>query len=375
MKRILTFLLASVCLLILTSCMSDEEQQKAKQNEQLAVPIVQNYLNEHFGGGILGDAACITETKSDPLFPVVNQYATGYVRVSVWADWRNFSVIANVNTSACYDNYNRDSIIRSMRERAASSLLVDSPDYIEVHYRLKGLQSMYFDGFAERNDIDADAVLESGRYDISVICRYIASEMDFSQIDASGFFPKQNSAPVRLALVNFRDRGRYSSNDMTSIFEKYDGDDFYRCSDILTAQTDPDADKPDILQDYVHASLKAINGMELAWDAGRFDLQAAPTESGITIACTALQDSSVGSVPDDADGDTNETADHERSKIYCFFDKSRLEETVKVNGADDLHTHPYTWKLRSGTQNGDYICKELSPDSRHTTYTLEFSWK
>ncbi|MFT4147004.1 MAG: hypothetical protein QM644_21395, partial [Mobilitalea sp.] len=66
--RKLVYIFIIICLLPLTACMSKEERKIARDNERLAKPIVQEYLELNYGSGeiISLDSRCHSSTLNTP---------------------------------------------------------------------------------------------------------------------------------------------------------------------------------------------------------------------------------------------------------------------------------------------------------------------
>ena len=77
--RKLYYFFIILCLLPLTACMSREEKEKARDNEKLAEPIVQEYLDLNYGGGEIISLDCLLRPRQELVNPRYNDRACSYV--------------------------------------------------------------------------------------------------------------------------------------------------------------------------------------------------------------------------------------------------------------------------------------------------------
>lgn len=380
-----------ICFLPLTACMSKEEKAIARNNEKLAEPIVQEYLELNYGGGEIQYLKCLNLPRRDTVIPSFSEYASTYVKSSVIVNEKEFSVLVDVNTGVCYDNYNELVVVDDLKNYAVSSLSVDTPYDFEIHYYQKDM-----DGQLDRSDYanyteyginSVDDLFEKDQYEILLVCKYIASDMDFGSIDAKHFFPAKELSDVYLALVNFRSNERYITEDMaSSYYFKFDNEEYYySLSDVVTAYKikmyDSESDEyiynDNVNYNYARYQSKSINGIEFAWNDFVYDIdfKELPAEKEVqteyynretfysvdnkvvSVECTSLLD------------DTYETYGIEDS-IYCYFDKDLFGSEMVITESNDNEKTYDIWTL--DWKRDDYIYRWLSPYDEKTSFTLGF---
>lgn len=386
-KLIYIFIIMTTCSLLLTACMSREERAKAANNEALAKPIVQGYLKMNYGGGKVKSLECLNLSRSSGVIPDFRDYASSYVKSSVIVNNQKFSVITNVETGQCYDNYNEQLIMKALKDYAVSSLSIVMPHNIEVHYSLKGLYGIRYNdyaGFAEFGVKTADDLFEKDGYQIYVVCKYIASDMDFESVDVKNFFPASDVSDVYLAIVNFRSYERYTDDDMVYFenFYFYGASHYYSLSDVVTAYKEknfyPESGKyvydDNIYYDYAHYLSKTINGIEFSWNDLLYtlDFEEIPAEkevqteyySGATFYATNEKDVSISC--------TSRLDDTQKSsiQIYCYFDKALSGRQVlvveSVDNSKKYNVFTLEWKTN------DCLYRYLNVYKPKASFTIGF---
>lgn len=376
-----------ICLLSLTACMTKEDKEKAKDNERLARPIVQEYLKLNYGSGKIDYLKCLNSPGKGTILPDFYKNPSSYVKASVIVNKKEFSVITNVITGQCYDNYNEQLVAEDFKNCAVSSLSIAAPYDVEVHYYLKDLDGELpdskYDGFTEYGIKSVKDLYKKDRYQIYVVCKYITSDMNFGSVDVKRFFPSEVSE-VYLALVNFRSKDRYISGDMASLndFNFNNHQHYYSLSDVVTAvkekKYDEKSDKfvydDSVDYNYSRYLSKSINGIEFAWNdfAYALDFEVIPAEKelqtrdtdskifystndkAVLVRCTSLLD------------DMDESDD----RFYCFFDKALYNKEVVVNDSGNSYKKYDEWTLNFKTDS--YIYQWLSPNDKKTLFTLGF---
>lgn len=386
-KLIYIFIIMITCLLLLTACMSREERAKAANNEALAKPIVQEYLKVNYGGGKVKSLECLNLSRSSGIIPDFKNYASPYIKSSVVVNNKKFSVITNIETGQCYDNYNEQLVMKALKDYAVSSLSIVMPHDIEVHYYLKefyGINYNNYVGFTEFGVKTIDDLFEKDGYRIYVVCKYIASDMDFKSIDVEHFFSIPEVYDMYLAIVNFRSDDRYTADDMVSFKSFYfEGQKhYYSLSDVVTAYKEKNSysDSEDysynnnVYYSYAHYLSKTINGIEFAWNDLLYtlDFEEVPAEkevqteyySGATFYATNEKAVSIRC--------TSRLDDTQKSsiQIYCYFDKALYKSQVLVaeNVDDNKKYKVFTLEWKTD----DRLYQYLNVYKPKASFTLGF---
>lgn len=387
--RKLAYIFIIICLLPLTACMSKEEKAKARNNEALARPIVQEYLEANYGSGKIKSLDCLNGPSQAKVIPIYNDYASSYVKSSVIVDKKEFSVIANVETGQCYDNYNEGLIVDDFKNYAVSSLSIPVPYDIEVHYYLKDLDceigdSSDYADFTEHGMSSVDGLFKKDQYQIYLVCKYIASDMDFGSVDTKRFFPASKVSDVYLALINFRSNDRYIDGDMVSLghFDFDRSQHYYSLSDVVTAYKEKELDTESekfIYSDSVNYSYarylsENIDGIEFVWNDFDYalDFKMVPAEKevqpqysnektfystdekAVSVESTRLLDNLYDSDP----------------PIYCYFDKALYKKQMIITRSSDSDKSCDIWPIKVKTDS--YICRSMDNYGKKTTFTLGF---
>lgn len=386
--RKLAYIFTIICLFSLTGCMSKEEKEKAKNNETLARPIVQDYLKMNYGSGEIKSLDSLNRPKRDLVLPDFSKITSSYVKSSVIVNKKEFSVITNVETGQCYDNYNEQLVVDALKNYTASSLSIDAPYDIEVHYYLKDLDGELngssFGNFTEYGITSVDDLFKNDQYQIYLICKYVASDMDFGSVDTKRFFPASEVSDVYLALLNFRSKDRYNAGDMVSLDQFYFGgpNNQYSLSDVVTAYKVKAYDsesKKSYYDDNVNYRFarylsKSINGIEFVWNdiAYALDFEVVPAEKEIQ-----MEDHS-GKTFYSTDGKAIsvectfrlDKRDDEDDRIYCYFDKALNKREMIVT---DNNSEYRKYDLSTLQRDSDgYIYDALYIYNKEMSYTLGF---
>jgi hypothetical protein len=376
--------------------MSKEERAIARNHEKLAGPIVQEYLELNYGGGEIDYVKCLKLPDRDTVIPDFSDYASPYVRTAVIVDEKEFFVLVNVKTGKCYDNYNEQLVVDDFKSYAVSTLSIDIPYDFEVNYFLKELDldgqlnGSDYANYTEYGISSVDDLFENDQYEISVICKYIASDMDFKSVDTKRFFPATEVSDVYISLVNFRSNERYISEDIAGYeYYAFEGNRFfYYLSDVVIANKKKEYDQESdnfiysdtVNHSYARYNSTSINGIEFAWNDSIYDLdfKVVPAEkevrtkhySGepyysvdhkvVSVECTSLLE--------DTD-DTYAMNDIDDS-IYCYFDKALYGKEIVVSESSNNETRYDVWSL--DWKEDDYIYQWLSTYNEKTSFTLGF---
>ena len=289
---------------------------------------------------------------------------------------KKFSVITNVETGECYDNYNEQLITKALKDYAVSSLSIVMPHDIELHYYINGLYGIKYNdyaGFTEFGVKTVDDLFKKDGYRIYMVCKYIASDMNFENINVKNFFPASDVSEVYLAIVNFRSDDRYTSDDMVSFGNFYFESPQHYLSDVVTAYKEQnfDSDAEDYVYNdnvychYAHYLSKTINGIEFAWNDLLYtlDFEEVPAEKevqtqyysgetlyainekAISITCTSRLD------------ETQESS----IQIYFYFDTSLAGTKMLLTENEDddkkYELHTLEWKTNNRLYQYENIYK------------------
>ncbi|BCJ93830.1 hypothetical protein acsn021_13990 [Anaerocolumna cellulosilytica] len=393
--RKLTYIFIIISLLALTGCTSKEERQKAKDNEVLAKPIVQEYLELNYGGGKVDYLDCLKTpiTDNGPI-PLFYKNASPFVKASVRVNDKEFLVIANVETGKCYDNYNESLVLEDLKSYVVSSLSIDAPYEMEVHYYPKELigevDNSKYENFAEYGISSTDGLFKNDHYRIYVVCKYIDSDMEFGSVDTKHFFPETEVSEVYLALINFRNKDRYIKGDMVSVsnFRFNDYQHYYSLSDVVTAKKEKvlDYESQNYVYDdnvdynYARYRLESMNGIEFVWNDSLFsvDLEVVPAEKEIQTKFYEYYTTNDEAVYLESTPRLENT-DYIRkdidNKIYCYFDKAMYDQEILITYNNDSYNKEDDWTVKEtlSLKTDGYIYEHLYiSDNKKTTMTLGF---
>jgi hypothetical protein len=394
-KRKLAYIFIIICLLALTGCTTKEERQQAKNNEALAKPIVQEYLQLNYGGGKVGYLDCLkTPIRGNGPVPLFYKDASPFVRASVRVNDKEFLVIANVETGQCYDNYNELLVLEDLKSYVTASLSIDVPFEIEVHYYPKELigevDDSKYEGFTEYGISSTEDLFKNDQYRIYVVCKYVASDMNFENVDTKHFFPETEVSEVYLALINFRNKDRYIDGDMVSVsaFRFNDYQHYYSLSDVVTANKEKILDyesqnyvyDDNVNYNYARYRSESINGIEFIWNDSLYSVnfKVVPAEKEIQTKISeyyATNDEAVYleciprvEITDDIRNDID-------NDIYCYFDKAMYNKEILITYNNDSYNKEDVWTVdRTLSLRTDrYIYNPLYiSDNEKTTLTLGF---
>lgn len=375
-----------ICLLPLSGCMSWSQRQKAGQNVSLARPIVHQYLEQNYAGGRIKSSVSLNHLGGDGPIPNFNRYASSYVKSLVIVDKREFSVLVNVDTGQCYDNYNAQYTTEDLKEYTVSSLSIAAPQDTEVHFYprdLKGaIKSSEYMGFAEFGVKTAGDLFAADKYQLYVVCKYIASDMDFGSVDVRRFFPEAEGTNMYLALVNFRHKDRYIDGTITSLssFGFSQQQYYYSLSDVVTAYKTVDSNQKSLEQDdnvnykYDRYASNTVNGIEIVWNASAYalDIKEVPVEEinrtqtyegetfysadgkAASIQCTSLSD----------------TIKKQDSDIYFFFGEDLYKKQILLTRYDEFGEKNELWTLDWRADH--YLYRSLYARGKNASLLLGF---
>ena len=384
--RKLAYIFIILCLLPLIACTSKEEKEKEKNNEKLAKPIAQEYLNLNYGGGEIISLDCLRQPRKELVIPIYSDHASSYVKSSVIVNNKEFSIITNVETGQCYDNFNDQLVRDNFKKHAVSALSIDVPYDIEVHYYQKDLigelEKKYYANFTEYGVSSLEDLYEKDQYEVYVVCKYIASDMDFESIDAKNFFAKSDISDVYLALINFRSKDRYITDEFTSqdYFYFDSPKHYYSLCDVVIASRYKELDigtgelvyVEDVNYSYAHYASKNINGIEFTWNDYDYnlDFEVVPAEkeiqtedySGVTFYSTKDKAILISCTPH------LEDTYNINNSIYCFFDKELDNSEMLITKIYEKGINYQRWTIES--KKDSY--QSLSISDTSALFTLGF---
>lgn len=375
-----------ICLLPLTACMSREEKEKARDNEKLAKPIMQEYLDLNYGGGEIISLDCLLSPRKELVIPIYNDRASSYVKSSVNVNNKKFSIITNIETGQCYDNFNDQLIADNLKKHAVASLSIDVPYDIEVQYYpydlIGEVEKEYYTNFTKDGVSSLDELYEKDQYEVYVVCKYIASDMNFEDINTKSFFTESDISDLYLALINFRSKDRYITDAFTSKDYYYfdNSEHYYSLSDVVIAIRNEELDNEtgeyvyddNVNYSYEHYASENINGIEFVWNDCDYDLDFEVVAAEKEIQTEYYSDISFYSTNDKAisirctphlkniyDIDNN---------IYCYFDEELYDSEMLITKFSDKDTYYQRWTVES--KKDSYQNLRISNES--VLFTLGF---
>lgn len=363
-KRKLVCIFCILCLLSLTACMSRDEKEKARDNEKLAQPIVQEYLDLNYGGGEIISLDCLLSPRKELVIPIYSDQASSYVKSSVIVNKKEFSIITNIETAQCYDNFNNSLIVDNLKKHAVASLSIDVPYDLEVQYYpydlIGEVEKKYYTNFTKDGVSSLDELYEKDQYEVYMVCKYIASDMDFKNIDAKSFFTELDISDMYLALINFRSKDRYITDEFT--FDDYFFDDpkhYYSLCDVVTASRNEEYNyetgiskfDDNINYSYAHYASENINGIEFTWNDCDYDLdfEVVPAEkeiqtefySNVTFYSTKDKAILIRCTPH------LQNIYAINNNIYCYFDEELNNSEMLITNFRDKDTYYQRWTVES----------------------------
>ncbi|MFT4145881.1 MAG: hypothetical protein QM644_15625, partial [Mobilitalea sp.] len=199
------------------------------------------------------------------------------------------------------------------------------------------------------------------QYEVYVVCKYIASDMDFESVDIKSFFPALEISDVYLALINFRSKERYITEDIAGYnYFYFDGPKhYYSLSDVVTAYKEKGyiSETKEYFYDdsvnysYAHYASKIINGIEFTWDDCAYALEFEVVPAEKEIQTTDYSEETFYSTKEEAISITcslllKDTYDINNS-IYCYFDKALKNSEMLVAQNYGKDTYYSSWTIDS----------------------------
>lgn len=245
------------------SCLSNEQQKIAKENESVSKTIAEEYLKSNYENGTVNSLSCITYTPKESALG--SRKASNYVRASATANDKNFYILVNTNSKECLDNYNSDDVKEIIEQRASSVLPGSTPADITVEIFASNvpedINTTDYEGYLSITDKTAEDILTSGNYSVNVTCSYIADMADFSTIDTSGFLPDNSKfGTVTLTYLNYKSEARFRSG----------GNDSYTLNSKFVSTFENSSAQPQ--NQYSAYSSIATDDVEIAWNPSEVDL-------------------------------------------------------------------------------------------------------
>ncbi|MCQ4022785.1 MULTISPECIES: hypothetical protein [unclassified Ruminococcus] len=245
------------------SCMSNEQNKIAKENESVSKTIAEEYLKSNYENGTVNSLSCITYTPKESALG--SRKASNYVRASATVNDKNFYILVNTDSKQCLDNYNSDDVKEMIKQRAAAALPNSTPADItaEIFANIvpDDINGNDYEGYLSITDKTADDILTSGNYSVNVTCSYIDDTADFSAIDTSSFLPQNAKfGSVTLTYLNYKDEARFRSGGNAS----------YTLNDSFTSSFDGSSGQPQ--NEYKAYTSISVDDVEIAWDSTKLDL-------------------------------------------------------------------------------------------------------
>ena len=367
--------------LLLTGCMSEEEKAKAKEHEKEAMPLISTYLENHYGGGKITQLSCQTRKSSSVAVPDFRAYATEYVRAEVKGQGKEFSVLANVETGQCYDNFFYQEIKAELKSLILKYARLKEPKAMELALLSKTLKETLsegkINGFMAEGLQSFDDLKNSGDYEIYVVLKYI-DEVDTEKIISGVLQRKLNGADVSIAVLDYRNQERYVPDQYAQT--TFDTDSFadqdscYRLSDLYILQNG---------EEYSAAyKSRKIQDIEYIWNPAQANLtfSAIPCEEEMitpyysgavfkAVSPTAVQ-IECENIPYQETSYDGSTAEKYNLKVYCYFPPSRYREQVVVTEESLADIDYDVWTL--DWKNDDYIYRWFTSYGESVTVTMGY---
>lgn len=340
-KRLAAITLSlSLCLSLfaLTSCMSSEQQQIAKSNEDASKTLAEEYLKSYYNGGTVNNLTCLTYTGT-----LGNRKASEYVRASATTDDKDFFILINTESEQCLDNYNSAEIKQAIEQKAANLLSGDEPTEVDAVIYSDSLpdsmKTSDCEGYLSAEDKTMEDVFSSGAYSISVTCSYIDSKSDFQSIDTSSFLTENsNIKSCELTYKNYRNDALYRSDNSC--------DPYSLKSKLISSFNGETGESTSSYSSYGAFS---ANGVDIYWDETKLSLDFSNTEplsqithedyeglvftpkleTAVSISYTALEQSENG------------------SDLYFFFDQSNYGDYGILTDPQNTYNKNTIWQINS----------------------------
>lgn len=210
----LTLFAAAIC-----GCMSKEDRQIAKRNEQLGKGMVRTYVREHYGEQAqIIELTCLDQLKDSGPIPDFFDHPSDYVKATVRGRNGEFQVLMNVRTQEGYDNRYQEQIKRSAHSFFASRIDLPEPRRTDVYYYSKEIGELprqSIEGFAEPGLRQFDQLLYQDNYQANVVYQYVDTDLDF--LRGAGqklLLTERDIGDVTVGFANFWDEfSMYQSSE------------------------------------------------------------------------------------------------------------------------------------------------------------------
>lgn len=244
------------------SCLSNEQQQIAKENESVSKTIAEEYLKSNYNGGTLNSLSCITYTPKESTLG--SRKASSYVRASATANDKNFYILVNTDSKECLDNYNSEDVKELIKQRAADVLPNSTPADITVEIFADNvpddINTNDYEGYIDIDDKSAEDILTSGNYSVNATCSYIADTADFTAINTSSFLPENSKfGSVTLTYRNYKSEERFRTG----------GNDSYTLSDSFVSVF---TGSSQVKNEYKAYESIETDDVEIAWEPDKIEL-------------------------------------------------------------------------------------------------------
>lgn len=270
------FILTSLALILTAtmlagcSCLSNEQQKIAKENESVSKTIAEEYLKSNYQNGTVNSLSCITYTPKESALG--SKKASSYVRASATANDKNFYILVNTDSKQCLDNYNSESVKDIIEQRAAAALPGSTPADITAEIFANtvpdDINGKEYEGYLSIADKTAEDILTSGNYSVNVTCSYIADTADFSAIDTSSFLPENAKfGNITLTYLNYKSEARFRSG----------GNDSYVLNSKFVSAFENSSVQAK--NEYTAYSSVATDDVEIAWESEKLELTAAESDA------------------------------------------------------------------------------------------------
>ena len=368
--------------------MSKEEEQQVIENERMAKPIIESYIDEKFKGALVQDIKCLTETN-DTLFTTID--VTDYVKAKILYNDINFDVVVDLATEEIHTDYYNQKIIDELEVLVVEETSVENPKDIEIEIDPRGF-AYYVDGGWNyiREDIDsAEELLSEDGYRILILCKYINNQMKFESIPIKSFFKTNYKCNIQIAFVNYRDAVRYVYNELPdSDFTNFsvlfnDEQDYYNVSDIKSAsqinEKKKQSDGKNITElvyeeDYKHYKKQAFNNIEFIWNDEYYDIELSEAIADDVVVTEHYNGDPFYAISKDAikincTKITDKELDY-NSRIYMYYPRNLLDfqedRYVITQSSEGAVASKLHWMM------GDYYYEYWKLEDNRHEFTLGF---
>lgn len=219
-KRLLPLTCMAVAMLVLSGCdaMSEEEKEQAKQYEKEALGMIMRYVwDEYHTIGLVEDRHVLTIWDDSYLFAA--EYATPYVEAQVNTFGKEFSVVCDVETGQCYDNYHAGEMQEELEAYVCQALNLEEPEYIECWFNPEELEVYhgikYGNYWCAGEDFQPAEVFEEGRFEISILMEDV-EEIVIPEEEVLEELLSQSGRDARITFVDYIKDSAWKDDSMTA---------------------------------------------------------------------------------------------------------------------------------------------------------------